>query len=350
MDKQQLRNQKGEIDFRKKLYMQQVKGNKIFDDEYDVTGIETILEDRMKKTFNQMSSLKEKNIALSPYLEIGAERCQRSLVMENDLGLNGAALDISFDMLKSCDHYQDVFNKVKSPVKICCDAYNLPFQTDSIPFVFCYETLHHFPEPAPITKEIYRVLMPGGFFYFDEEPYKQILHVNLIKGQKMYSENSLGRSRIKRTLDYFLSERSCNEVEHGIIENFDITLRSWKNALMHFEEKNVKLEAFSSIQSDLFNPRSYMKYLAAYLFGGKISGVCRKLGNNDKNNNSIYDVLICPSCRETGSEILLNRNNSLFLCPKCSKKFPVIDKVVFLFTYEKFANLYPEIFNSFSKE
>ena len=68
----------------------------------------------MKKTHDQMTLLQKLNITLSPYIEIGAERCQRSLVMENDLGLSGgAAIDISFDMLRSCNHYQDIFNKVK---------------------------------------------------------------------------------------------------------------------------------------------------------------------------------------------------------------------------------------------
>jgi len=350
MDKQQLMNQKGEIDFRKKLYAQQVEGKKIFDDEYDMTGIETILEDRMMKTFNQMSSLQERNIALSPYLEIGAERCQRSLVMENDLEANGAAVDISFDMLKSCTHYQKVFNKVKPPFRICCDANNLPVMSDSIPFVFCYETLHHFPEPAPITKEIYRVLSPSGCFFFDEEPYKQILHFNLYKGQKIYSDTSLKRSRIGNILDLFFSARSCNEVEHGIIENDDITIGLWKNALMHFDEKDVELKTISSIQSDLFRPNSYMKYFIAYLFGGKISGICRKQGYNDNIKRSIFDTLICPSCKKDNSEILLNQIDNFFICPNCSRRYPVIEGVLFLFSYDTFVDLYPEIFNSFSKE
>ncbi|MEN4006265.1 MAG: class I SAM-dependent methyltransferase [Methanobacteriaceae archaeon] len=138
-----------------------------------------ILSDRMKKTFEQMILLKESGAVLSPYIEIGAERCQRSLVMENDLKATGAAIDISYDMLKSCDYYKDVFNKSKVPLRICCDANNLPFITNSIPFVFCYETLHHFPDPTPILKEIHRVLSPGGHFFFDDEPYKKVLHIQL---------------------------------------------------------------------------------------------------------------------------------------------------------------------------
>ncbi len=343
MDTQQLAAQKGEIEFRKKLYQQQVEGKKVLDDEFDASGIETLLVEKMSTTIGQMNVLLERHLVSSPYLEIGAERCQRSLVMENDLGLHGAAIDISFEMLRSCSHYQHVFHKAKSPIRICCDANTLPFMTGSIRFVFCYETLHHFPEPAPIAKEIHRVLLPGGSFFFNEEPYKRLFHINLYKGTNVYSEKTLKRSKLRKVFDHFLCERSCNEVEHGIIENEDITLSSWKQALLPFEERDVTLTAGGVIHSDLFAPASHTKYFAASLLGGQISGICRKLTGNGKPNLSIYDALICPSCRKTGSEVLLNRENSLFRCPTCSQKFPVVDEVLFLFSQDKLAELYPEI-------
>jgi SAM-dependent methyltransferase len=146
--------------------LQQIENKKIFKDEFDAAGIEKILKTRMEKTLDQMTLIQNKRIPLSPYIEVGAERCQRSLVMENDLGIkSGAAIDISFDMLKSCSHYQNVFNKPEPPIRICCDANKLPFSTGTIPFIFCYETLHHFPDPTPITREIFRVMLPGGFFF-----------------------------------------------------------------------------------------------------------------------------------------------------------------------------------------
>ncbi len=349
MDEQQLTNKRGEIDFRKKLYMQQVQGENIFQDEFDAGGIEKILKDRMEKTFSQISSLQKRNYLISPYIEIGAERCQRSLVMENELGASGAAVDISYDMLKSCTHYQRVFHKEKHPIRICCDANNLPFMSDSIPFVFCYETLHHFPEPTPITQEIYRVLAPNGCFFFDEEPYKQVFHFNLYKGEKVFSQKTLARSKVRKILDHFFCQKICNEVEHGIIENDDITIGSWKKALMHFDEKEVELKA-SFIKLDLFSPRSYLKYFMAYLLGGNISGICRKQSNNANGKQSIHDALICPSCKVTHSEIRLNQKDELFICPNCAKKYPVKEGVLFLFSYDTFANLYPEIFDSFSKD
>ena len=349
LNRQNINNQKAEIEFRKKIYLQQVEGKMIFDDEFNANGIANILNERMKKTFNQMTLLQEKGITLSPYIEIGAERCQRSLVMENDLMVNGASVDISYDMLKSCDYYKDVFNKSKTPIRICCDANLLPFMTNSVPFVFCYETLHHFREPAPITKEIYRVLSPGGCFFFDEEPFKKVLHINLYKGGKIYSKKSLTKSKIEKIFDYFFCAKSCNEIEHGIIENHDIPIRTWIQAVNVFDEKDVNLKIPSFSHVNLFNPNSYIKYFAAYLLGGGISGICKKTGNNVNKNAPIYYTLFCPSCREIACEVLLKRNNLSFYCPKCSKRYPVIDGVIFLFSYSKFEELYPEIFSTFQK-
>ena len=348
MNTQDVRNQKGEIAFRRKLYQQHVDGVGIFDSEFDASGIERILAERMQKTLGQMRSLKERGIPLSPYVEIGAERCQRSLVMETDLGAHGAAVDISYDLLRSCDHYRDIFKKTGSPIRICCDANNLPFRPNSVGFMFCYETLHHFPEPLAITREIYRALAPGGYFFFDEEPYKQILHLNLYRGNKAYSKESLNRSTVRRAFDRFFCAGSCNEVEHGILENNQISLDSWKHALELFDERDVELcpAAGFPLRSKLFDPASHTTYLAAYLLGGNISGVCRKSGEEVGGIGSIYDALICPSCQQSGSAVQLQRKGVSFLCPQCLKIYPVVDDVLFLFEYEKFAQLYPEVFGS----
>jgi SAM-dependent methyltransferase/uncharacterized protein YbaR (Trm112 family) len=348
--RQRVENQKGEIEFRRKLYLQQIDHEKFFDDELDTPGIERILKERMQKTLDQMTRLEKRGITLSPYMEIGAERCQRSLVMENDLGFHGAAVDISFDLLRSCKHYQGVFSRREAPLRICCDANNLPFMTSSLPFVFCYETLHHFPEPSPILQEVHRVLMPGGCFFFDEEPYKRMLHINLYKGPNVYSREFQTRSKIRRLLDRFFCEVSCNEVEHGVIENDDISIRLWKQAFALFDQRDITLEPTGSIKSELFNPRSLIKYFIACLLGGNISGMCRKVGGDISVCRSIYDMLSCPSCSQLGREApLRNHQDASFVCPQCANTYPVVDGVVFLFAYEKFMELYPAVFESFRK-
>jgi len=347
--RQHVENQRGEIEFRRKLYLQEVEREKVLDDEFDPSDIERILEERMKKTLRQMLRLQERGVPLAPYMEIGAERCQRSLVMENDLALNGAAVDISFDLLRSCTHYQRVFNRPASPLRICCDANTLPFLTGSLPFVSCYETLHHFPEPGPILQEVHRVLLPGGWFFFDEEPYKQILHLNLYKGPKIYSKEFRTRSRIRRLLDRFFCEISCNEVEHGVIENDNMSIGLWRRAIALFAERDVTLQPTKKLKTSLFHPRSRIHYIIACLLGGTISGVCRKFGNATATGRSIYDALGCPSCRQSGSEAPLRHERGAFACPRCSNTYPIVDDVAFLFAYDKLKELYPDVFESLRK-
>ena len=347
LEKQSVANQKAEIEFRKKLVLQQIDGENFLKDEFDARSIEDILANRMQKTQKQMTMLTDQQISLSPYLEIGAERCQRSLVMENDICATGIAADISYDMLRACDYYKEVFTKSNIPVRVCCDVNNLPFATDSIPFLFCYETLHHFPNPSPVVKEVHRVLLPGGYFFFDEEPYKQNLHAHLYK-KRIHAGGARNRNIIIKILDYFFSETTCNEVDHGIIENHQISVKLWKHALEPFDEKNVTLNSVRIIRSELFDPSSYTNYLLAYLLGGNISGLCKKSGNLVQKTDSIYNLLVCPSCREMNDDIKLERKDTFFACPKCGKVFPVVEGIVFLFSYNKLEELYPEIFKNLS--
>jgi hypothetical protein len=122
----------------------------------------------------------------------------------------------------------------------------------------------------------------------------------------------LDRSIIKKAIDRFFCDRSCNEVDHGIIENDNLSLKLWKQALAPFDEKEIMLSSTTFFQSDLFHPNSKLTYLAAYLLGGNISGVCRKAGLHKDKNRTIFNTLICPSCRELGNEVLLMQENLSF--------------------------------------
>ncbi|NUM74898.1 class I SAM-dependent methyltransferase [candidate division KSB1 bacterium] len=346
MNSQTLESQRGEIEFRKKLVQQQVEGKTTFQDEYDGSGIEAIMRQRMAKTVAAMTALQQQGVRISPYLEIGAERGQRSLAMENDLNAVGIAADLSFDMLKSCEYYRNVFQKEKLPLRVCCDANFLPFASGSMPFIFCYETLHHFPDPTPIVREIHRVLAPGGIFFFDEEPFERKLHLNLYKSKKIYSSEAQQAGKIRKTLDFFFAQKSCNETEHGIIENDEISLATWRDALSLFERKEIELATLrESIKAQWFPVKSYAKFSLAYLFGGSIRGVCLKSGAAKGEVGPSEQTFICPSCVKSQMEIRLAHHYAEFACPSCRQRFPIVESVILLLPQEKLKQLYPEIYS-----
>lgn len=337
---QTLENQRGEITFRRKLTQQQVKGEQIFSDEFDRSGIKKILGERMDATLKRMRSLRNDGLTMTPYVEIGAERGQRSLVMESDLNMRGAAFDLSFDMLQSCEYYRSVFRKDRIPLRICGDLYSAPFKTDSIPFVFCYQTLHHFPDPNPLVEEVHRFLAPGGYFLFDEEPYKRGIHLNLYRTSKVFSEQHLHRNLCKKILDHLFAEYICNEVEHGVTENDDISIKTWRKIFNIFAEKNIELSSSGSISSDLYQNGFSLGSILNYIWGGSISGICRKAGNGGFKVGKINESLTCPVCLRDGYEPDLN---SKFRCEKCKTSYPTVDGVVFLLMPDKIIDLYPEI-------
>lgn len=346
--KQKLDNKIGEIDFRKKLAFQQTGGEKVLEDEFSQQEIEKMLLERMETTKKQIQMLKDKGVLMTPYLELGAERGQRALVMENDFSFNGSAVDISYDMLLTCSHYAQRFNKNKVPLRVCCDAYNLPFLSNSLPFVFCYETLHHFPDATPIVKEAHRVLTPGGYFFFAEEPCRGFFQLKLFRNKnRIYSEKSLKRGFFKRVIEHFFYQPSCNEVDHNIIENDKISVISWRKALSIFRVNEVELETANSlVETELFHPKSYIRFLLASLIGGGVKGLCKKEGELEKNKiNQNYDVFRCPDCAQEGKEFKLQANSKFYLCPICGREFPIINDVIFLFSENEFKKLYPKYSN-----
>jgi ubiquinone/menaquinone biosynthesis C-methylase UbiE/uncharacterized protein YbaR (Trm112 family) len=340
MKKQTLMSKKAEVEFRQKLAAQQIYGESYFEYEYDRDQLDLVLAKRMEETCIDVGNLLALGVPVSPYLEIGAERGQRTLVLENDLEAWGVAADISFDMLKTCEYYAERFKKTALPTRVCCDANRLPFHSNSLAFVFCYATLHHFPDPSPIVHEVHRVLAPGGSFFFSEEPFKKMLHIPLYKRTK----GSSHKNKILRAMDYFFSDIEGNEEKYGIVENEQIGLGLWKRSLDIFAERKVRIRSWlKDIQTPLFSPDKRMHYFWNYLTGGMITGHCRKAGQFVQSHSNLMEILACPLCLEKGQEADLFEKGGDIYCSACGFHYPKRDGVLFLLTPQQLAALYPDL-------
>src|SRR5437764_13442236 len=82
--RQKLDDLKAEIELRAKLAQQHVSGEVLLPDYYQKPEHDRILLDRVNATRERMSGLVANGVDLLPFLELGAERGQRSLVVAND--------------------------------------------------------------------------------------------------------------------------------------------------------------------------------------------------------------------------------------------------------------------------
>lgn len=337
MEHQPRSAQAGEIAFRRRLVAQQTGGDASLPDELEAAALEQILHQRMAQTQAHLERLRAKGYVLSPYLELGAERGQRTLVAENRLGMRGASLDISWDMQRSMPYYAERFGFEHLPLRLCGDAYQLPFADNSLPLVFCYQTLHHFPDPTPVIAEIHRVLAPGGIFFFSDEPYQKRLHLPLYKAESMYSEKARKAPKWRKLLDYFLAEPVCNETDFGIVENDDIPLGTWEKALQIFDQHELHLHALKVLRgrSDSLTPGA----LLARWVGGEVTGIARKGGTLPMGFDPIEMCLAapweagCPPLRPHAGQ-WQSHHGSLY---------PVHDGVALLLPEQQRRELYPEL-------
>jgi SAM-dependent methyltransferase/uncharacterized protein YbaR (Trm112 family) len=348
--RQHIRNLQGEIAFRAKLARQHVTDEVLLPDYYRREKHDKILRERVEATRAKMAELAHAGVALSPFLELGAERGQRSLVLANDFGATGIAADISYHQLLTLDHFSHLFQRERLPTRVCCDANHLPFRSNAFSFVFCYQFLHHFPSLLPIISEINRVL-GDGYFYFDEEPFKRTARLRLYQQEhKVYSEATLRKSDRRRLVESFVSEEHSDEVEHGIIENHDITLREWNEALRVFPERDVDLLSVGGAASKL-GDRVRGRNLVNLLLGGRIGGLCRKKTSSQQlPPTDIAEVLGCPGCTTSVGRAAdrppLSRRGGALVCGECGTTYPEKDGILFLLPRPELEHLYPDLAGS----
>lgn len=335
---QSLTNKQGEVNFRKKLIPQHTLGAAAFSSEpTDEENLEEFKarNARSLKVFNELVS---RNISLSPFLEIAGGQGFRSDLLVSTFDVQGFATDISVDVLSSDRIFVQKLKLGKRSIKICADAYNLPFRTNSFPFVFIALSLHHFPDPLPIIQEAIRVMTPHSYFYFDEEPITQDFNLNLWRrGYHLRWFEKL----LKYTLILpFVSRIGKTEVEQGILEE-TFSLATWEAALAPFTNAEIEEIVYPPVLGlkDLriktnrpgwLKPKFIVR-LGLFFFGGGIKGICHltKKGHVPVGTwqgraypyKNILELLACPNCRRGNNLAPLKKTPNSFVCVRCKTTF-----------------------------
>jgi len=347
--RQKIKNLKGEVVFRKKLASQHTTGEMLLPDYFSKDEHDQILAQRIETTRLAFEKLSREGVDFSRFVELGAERGHRSLTLVNYFDSSGIAMDISFDQLKTAEHFSRLFNLPKLPLRVCCDANNLPLSSSSIPFLFCYQFLHHFPSLDHILAQIHRVLASNSTFFFDEEPVGKMLQLHLYKQPaKEYSKSNLQKGKLLRWLESFISETASDEVDHGIIENHAMLLPQWQRALQGFDSLNVHVRTLRHCKSSVtghMRPSNFLSYLA----GGVIYGGCQMKSLAPSSTCPVESLLCCPECLSTKDprsgtplESPLSKGTDCLVCTSCERSYPVVDEIPILLTEDLRKELYPQ--------
>lgn len=341
MYKQPQKAKIGEIQFRQKLTLQHLGEATSFKGAPNARQILQLLKERVKNSTKIFNELINKKITLSPFLEIGAEKGQRSTLLVSKFNAQGFALDLSFESLRATKIFAKKLRLIKLPILICADAENLPFADSSIPFVFAFETLHHFPKPDLAIAEMKRVCSEGGHVYFSEEPISQ--RFNLTIWRRDYNLNLVEKLLKLLLILPFLSRLGGVENKYGVLEN-DFPISTWQRALAIFEKPDVTVEpVFWGPKSTFITrnqswPINLLTRILIELEGGGITLLAKMEGNLPKSKKDIFVSLRCPVCKKSG----LNKFSSSLVCQRCKVNYPIKDEVLILLPPPERKKLYPK--------
>ena len=226
---------------------------------------------------------------LTPFVELGCETAANGLSLVERLGQRGFSVDISLDALRAVDRYRRELGFAENPLRICCDMNNLPLRTGAIRFALAWGTLHHFPDPRAPLAEVRRVLARAGLFYFDGEPVRRLLSLNLSATRSIYTMSPLARLLLRlRLLPWIFAIDGAEAIAHGALE-MKFSANQWRRFLPEvFEEVRFRWRAYltADIRSTSRPVDALLRLLlgaeraekaAAALFGGTVYGEANKL-------------------------------------------------------------------------
>jgi SAM-dependent methyltransferase/uncharacterized protein YbaR (Trm112 family) len=285
---------------------------------------------------------------LTPFLEIGANAGHTSLMLVNDYGAEGLALDISADSLRHGYALMDRWGVARGPLRIAGDALRLPVRDNSLRFVMACQMLSQFMDIEAVFVEVKRVLAPGGVFFFCEEPMRRRLTLRLWRAP--YYEQMKPWER--RLWDWGLLPFLVRDVvgagqeeSFGIRQNHTMYLNDWRRLLeRHFPQRDYRLfvpergpweKAVKRVAIRLDPYRS--PWRAAGLLGGTLAAAARKEGVAPRAAAPLDRLLVCPDC---GGDLQADETGTL-RCAACAYQAPFADGVYNLLPSAMRAELYP---------
>ncbi len=248
--------------------------------------------------------------ALTPFLEIGANVGHTSYLLANHFEASGFALDISADALRHGKFLMDHWGLSRAPVRMGGDALNLPFKDASLRFVMTHQTLSQFLDIEAVFREVSRVLMPGGVFFFSEEPVRRILSLRLYRCPYYNTMKPWERRLYDWGLLGFVAKDvigAHQEESFGIRQNHRMRLGDW-HALV---QKYFTAQEYEIYVTETGRVEHWVRALGrkidkhgsdwvpARLLGGTVAGFCRKAGPAAAAQNTMpaFETLLrCPDC------------------------------------------------------
>lgn len=341
--RQPLAAKRAEVRLRARLSAQHLGRKAHFAQEYTQREMAQILRQRAQLAKREFARL-ARETPLSPFLEIGAEYGQASLVLVNEFEAHGVASDIAAAPLQALPHSAHTLGYSKLPRLVVLDAESIPFPNASFPFVFCSQTLHHFPHPRSVTSEVERVLMPGGVFFMADEPVGQRANLGLWRRptKLRWWEKLLKASLILP----FVSRIGKTEVDHGVIEDHP-TLAQWRDALSLFQKVKTTITPVPFGPLGSLEMTSPLNRLFLFFLGGGIQAVASKTGVLARHKPRPFPQLACVSCWVGGGmrrdRPRLTATPTGLTCPNCHARYPQVGGIPYILEKRIRLRLYPKL-------
>jgi SAM-dependent methyltransferase/uncharacterized protein YbaR (Trm112 family) len=286
---------------------------------------------------------------LTPFLEIGANAGHTTLMLANEFGSDGFALDISEDSLRHGYALMERWKVSRGPMRVAGDALHLPFRDNSLRFVVACQMLSQFMDIEAVFVEAKRVLMPGGAFFFCEEPMRRLLTLRLWRAP-YYEQMSAWERRLWDwgLLPFLVRDvvGAGQEENFGIRQNHTMYLNDWRDLLdRHFPHHEFRLFVPERGPLEKAAKRAAIRldphrstWRAAHLLGGTVAAVGRKIGTPpDFPETRLEHLLRCPDC---GADLPMDEDRNL-VCASCGYWAGLHEGVYNLLPSATRAELYP---------